>query len=358
MTQFLFFFLLTTFFPAAAPEDTEVKAPGIVFFETTIDLGKIPNTAPRDVELSFINQGNAPLKIIRIKTSCICTGAKSDKESYAPNETGIIYISFHPEDLQGPLKRTITVFTNDPKHRQVTCYLKADVQAEVRVLPRFLYVDNIQSNEVRNTTMTVSSETLKSLDITNLKSDEPFLKPVAVRKDNQHWEIQVRIDGAGVPKGKNRSIVYITFNTNSKVQEEILIQSFVTLKDPILVSPASVTLPGLFPGQPYHFELSLRTLDGTPLGIKNWKLNLKPEPASQCIEIVYSQKTGKRQKISLNIKKSCTLPDHFEGELILQTDYKKQPKVTIPIQGSLHVKNEEKLNAPQKKLANRKTVTE
>lgn len=358
MVQMLVFFLLTPFFPAAAPEDTEVKAPGIVFFETTIDIGKIPNTAPFDAELAFINQGNAPLKILRVKTSCLCTGAKPDKESYAPDETGIIYVTFHPEDLQGPLKRTITIYTNDPKHRQVKCFLKADVQAEVRVLPRFLYVDNIQSSEVRHRTMTVSSETLKSLEITNLKSDEPFLKPVAIRKDDQHWEIQIRIDGSSVPKGKNRSVVYITFNTNSKVQEEILVQSFVTLKDPILVSPANVTLPGLLPGQQYHYVHSLRTIDGTPLGIKGWKLNMKPEQASRCFEVVYSNKTERVKKISLNIKNSCILPDHFEGELTIQTDYGKQPIVIIPIQGSLQVKKEEDPNTPQKNITHKKTVIE
>jgi hypothetical protein len=75
--------------------------------------GKVSHTYP------FVNEGNAPLVILSIETSCGCTKASFDKKPVPPGGKGEIVVTYDPKRESGIFYKAIQVFTNEPVKRRM-----------------------------------------------------------------------------------------------------------------------------------------------------------------------------------------------------------------------------------------------
>ena len=92
-------------------------APSVLATPAELDLGAIPAADPVTGTLVIRNQGNAPLRIESLSTSCGCTTAEVANETIAPNSETTLRVTFDPlahAGLYGPLLRLVYVATNDP----------------------------------------------------------------------------------------------------------------------------------------------------------------------------------------------------------------------------------------------------
>ena len=82
------------------------------------------------------NFSPVPLAVIRVSTSCSCTGAKVEKEKLTAYEATKVEVSFNPAvhgddtDL-GDVTRTIYIDTDNPNFPQVTTQIIAKVIKKV-----------------------------------------------------------------------------------------------------------------------------------------------------------------------------------------------------------------------------------
>lgn len=98
--------------------DLEVKKEVIPIFslsEKDFDFGKIKQSGGK-VEHTFVLQydGQEPLKITGVPTSCACTSAKIDKTILSTGESAIITVTFDPnlhEEPEGKFFKTISILT-------------------------------------------------------------------------------------------------------------------------------------------------------------------------------------------------------------------------------------------------------
>ena len=65
-----------------------------------------------------MNKGKLPLKITRIRTSCGCTAAVTDKNILEPGESTEIHTEFDSANESGKVHRTIEVLSNDPSNEK------------------------------------------------------------------------------------------------------------------------------------------------------------------------------------------------------------------------------------------------
>ncbi|UZR93000.1 DUF1573 domain-containing protein [Chondrinema litorale] len=87
------------------------NAASLVWSTQKIDLGKIDQGKPAKVNFSFTNEGNEPLLITEVKTSCGCTVSSWPKEAIAPGESSEIAVSYNAARA-GRFNKTVRVFTN------------------------------------------------------------------------------------------------------------------------------------------------------------------------------------------------------------------------------------------------------
>jgi len=101
--------------------------PRIRFDSTTHDFGDLRSDQKTSFDWVFHNDGDAPLTILRTRSSCGCTVSVADEEPVPPGANGTIHVEFDPAGLHGEIKRSLAVNSNDPVQGAVKLTLRAHV---------------------------------------------------------------------------------------------------------------------------------------------------------------------------------------------------------------------------------------
>jgi len=91
--------------------NAQEKAAKIDFKSTTIDYGTIEKGADGLRVFEFTNNGDAPLIVSRVTSSCGCTVPKWSKDPILPGQTGEIQVKYDTNRVN-PIRKTITVISN------------------------------------------------------------------------------------------------------------------------------------------------------------------------------------------------------------------------------------------------------
>ena len=78
----------------------------------SFDFGTIQEGAVVEHNFKFKNEGEYPLILSNISSSCGCTTPEWPKEPIGPNETSSIKVRFDSKNKVGPQVKTITVYAN------------------------------------------------------------------------------------------------------------------------------------------------------------------------------------------------------------------------------------------------------
>ncbi len=104
LTAFIHFFFGLSLFAQKAT---------LTFSERIFDFGTIKATNGIVIhEFRFSNQGNGPLIIKDVKSSCGCTVVEWPKEPILPKKEGVIKASFDPRQQTGSVYKTIKITSN------------------------------------------------------------------------------------------------------------------------------------------------------------------------------------------------------------------------------------------------------
>lgn len=90
-----------------AQSDTAI----IIFDKTTHDYGTILKGADGTATFTFKNNGNMPLILSNVKSSCGCTTPYWTKEPVAPGKTGEIKVKYDTNRM-GNFQKSITISSN------------------------------------------------------------------------------------------------------------------------------------------------------------------------------------------------------------------------------------------------------
>lgn len=101
---------------AATRSDEPVQGAHMNFDQTLVDLGQIAANAPkRSVDLTFTNDGTAPVVITEARTGCSCVAATYKRGKVMPGDKGTISVTLDPAKApEGKFFRVIQIFSNSP----------------------------------------------------------------------------------------------------------------------------------------------------------------------------------------------------------------------------------------------------
>jgi hypothetical protein len=104
------------------------QKPSIKLSKYNHNFGNVKEGVILDLVVNVMNNGDSYLNISKIKSSCGCTAALMSNKNLKPNETSELKIEFDTKNLTGQIARTITLFTNDPKHPTRVLTLIANIE--------------------------------------------------------------------------------------------------------------------------------------------------------------------------------------------------------------------------------------
>jgi hypothetical protein len=146
--------------------------PKIKLDKTVHDFGQIGMTTRHNVEFTFTNAGDAPLRVLEIKPCCgtVPSGVRPGQE-YAPGESGTLKLRYAAGYYPGPVAQKVHLTTNDPEQKTVTLTLKATIMPRVACEPKRLQLFLNRSN-AGCPALTVSSLDYRPFSITGFASTQ------------------------------------------------------------------------------------------------------------------------------------------------------------------------------------------
>ncbi len=148
---------------AGATEGT----PRLELSSTEWDFGVKWYGEPCSTEITLTNAGDAPLKILNIRSTCGCTGAMPKKRELLPGETDTMSLTYNTKRAKPKVSQTITLETNDPQQRRVAIRVQGEVKHLFEATPaNRITFGKIERDEVATQTV----------ELRNNREDRVFLK--------------------------------------------------------------------------------------------------------------------------------------------------------------------------------------
>ncbi len=114
---------------ALAPAvQAQAKKPKAVFKGTSHDFGKVKQGDVVTHEFVFVNDGDAPLVVERVETTCGCTAALVTEKRIAPGKEGRIKTTFDTRGYAGRLAKYLYLVSNDAESGRRELSLVADIE--------------------------------------------------------------------------------------------------------------------------------------------------------------------------------------------------------------------------------------
>lgn len=109
------FMSFTTFDKIRASASNTIK---VSWAKETYNFGEIPQGKPVYVDFKFTNEGDEPIIVAEVNTSCGCTASDYSKEPIAPGKSSTIKVSYNAAAI-GTFTKSITVNFQDPSIKKV-----------------------------------------------------------------------------------------------------------------------------------------------------------------------------------------------------------------------------------------------
>lgn len=107
--------------------------PGIAVDATNFDFGEVVNGEIATHDFIVRNEGNAPLIVESVITTCGCTTATLEPMTIPAGESGVLHVAFdsgaHGPDLTGEIIRQVFITSNDPDQPETVFEISANVLA-------------------------------------------------------------------------------------------------------------------------------------------------------------------------------------------------------------------------------------
>ncbi len=357
--------------PTAKPKkDHETGAllqspPTIQFDEMLFDFGVIPDEGKAVHKFYFKNTGGGTLVIKNIRSSCGCTVPALKKREFAPGEGADIEVTFSPYNKRGLKVQPIHITTNDPDNPVVKIEIKALVEPRIWVEPAFLQLGQVgKSVPVTKTIKIYGRDPDFKASLVTVTNPEAITTKILGNgteeidgKTVYFTEITVTVDAKNKVGRINESI---TIRTNDQKKPRMNMSVIADVTGDLAIRPSRLWVGVLQVGQDFEKSFVVMSRSGTPFKIVNvtqrnaseteiefdiQELDSNYVPGQKKYEKQDEKQGGETKprvpSFGYTITLKGTAPAKllpFRGQVMVQTDNKDQPSLSIPFNGTIRPK--------------------
>lgn len=115
--------------PGLKPVVIAFSGPPAVYAEQRVrDVGAVETDSKVNTEFLLYNKGGQHLRITDVETTCGCTLTEMSKDVIAPGDFTRITVDLDTSIKIGPVRKKITVHSNDPERPQLDLFLVGEVK--------------------------------------------------------------------------------------------------------------------------------------------------------------------------------------------------------------------------------------
>lgn len=309
--------------------------PKAVAVEAIKDVGVVPKGDKVVHDFLIRNDGDVPLQITDVRAACGCTVVDFDK-SVAPGQTGKIHAELDTATFNGPIAKSVTVFTNDPDAAQLDLTLRAKVEPFIQAKPGYARYITVQGEEKTGTiAQTIWAPDGTSFEVTGIESPYPFLKtsfreakPEERVPDVQgkQWRIEMALSNDAAVGALADHVRIVTTHPKQKLVT-IPVSGFV--RPVIAVTPPVADFGQVELKEPLRRTFNVRNFATEPIKITSVEggmpgLKTELEPVTE----------GREYQLRLTLSPGMA-KGPLSGKLVLHTDSPKRPIIEVDLQGNV-----------------------
>jgi hypothetical protein len=213
-------FLLFAAMPALA------QALKIALEGSDYNFGRVYQGQKVEHVFHFRNTGDAPLDILKVRSSCGCTAALVSSTQIGPGEAGEVRATFDSTRFRGEVVKTVYLYSNDPV-RQVTQFtIRGQVKAEIVPDPPQLDFGLLKAGEEKVLSLKLSNQGEEEVAFPGVETTTPELKAALSDSKLDPGKTSELVVRAMPRDGKGRLSGFILVKTSSPRIPELRIPVF------------------------------------------------------------------------------------------------------------------------------------
>jgi hypothetical protein len=216
--------------------------PRITLSEEVWNFGTIWHGEKVRHDVILRNEGDAELRIHKVKASCGCTAGSARKSVLAPGESTTFELSFDSHQKTNQISTEATIFSNDPDRPQVKVFVKGYVNRELAYDPLGgCFVRTLNSTEPATARCTVTNMTLDQvMNLQVLKVNSPKFD-VSVKELEPGKKFEV-VAVAKPPFQTGRTVGTVELATGLQREQTLSLPLSVEVLEKITISPPAIML--------------------------------------------------------------------------------------------------------------------
>lgn len=329
---------------AVAQETAEgaAKGPRLSLVEPVKDFGTVAKGEKLDWAFEVKNTGTTDLEIIAAKPTCGCTVADFDK-IIKPGQIGKVHAAVDTTAFAGPINKAVTLETNDPNTPTAQVTITAVVKPYVDVYPVGYVRYNMLQGDVDKQTVTLYSDEQDPFEIVSVEVPQEWIKvnyaklegpavlPNLGRTGQNQYKFDFTVGGPDAHVGPIAEKVRIV--TNSKHQPEFWITVTGVIRPVFRVEPTAINFGEIAPSDVAATRVI--TLRSNNLKAPETFSVTKVESNVPGVSAALKPTDNKGEyMVTLQVEKNAK-PGTVDGSVTILTNDKINPKVTIPVKGTI-----------------------
>jgi hypothetical protein len=319
------------------------NSPRINFKVLQHDFGVVEEGKTVNFDFSFVNTGGKNLRITDANPDCKFVTVEKNFKEVVPGGTGYLKIYYDTKGRSGRMENTVIVRSNDPFASAVVLKLGITIEREMESVPSEIFFAMVK----KGTTSIQSVKILgrpglffKVLLVSALRNAVIITKkPRTVVESIPVQYGKTLLKGKKDLEKRNGVVLTLTLSKNlpvGKALDEIIVKTD-NEKMPEIRIPVSINIVGRVQTFPNEISLenklnkpvTLRVFPDPPQGFSITKISTL-KGLIKVIKKEVKHPDGRiRYDLSVNLEK--VLNDSAEDEIVLWTNDKEEPKVTVPV---------------------------
>jgi len=230
-----------------------------MFQETEHDFGTVPRGSKQEYAFRFRNLYKENVHVADVHSHCGCTTPSIEKDTLATHETGEIRVRFNTKSFLGERGATITVTIDEPSFAEVQLQVRGYIRSDVVFTPGTVDFGAVVAGDGGSAKLDVAYAGSNDWEIVDVRSANEFLEvelDETTRSSGQvgyHMLVHLK---PGAPAGLLQDQLAIV--TNDSGGKVLLLPVEGQITSPLTVSPASLFLGGVKPGETVKKRLVVR----------------------------------------------------------------------------------------------------
>lgn len=303
------------------------RKPDIVFESTSHEFPNPFIVGANIVKtFDFINAGNLPLEIRKIRTNCGCVATNTTAKEIPPEGIGTIQLSI--EQGAGHFRQKAYVHTNDPETPVISLEVSGVIRPVIDYPNRIYMGEQIEKGAKVTKTLTFTNNLADAVEIASHKVSDDRITvkvPTKIIPAGGSVEVEVVLSMENVGSYSESLTLYVI----GKEKTELVSRFQGRVLGGIVALPANLFLGVLSPKQVVQHTIELKTDSGQAFSL----LNIAADNFTLSTELPTENGTTHEVRLSLSVDHTQT--GLVKGTIHIQTDHPEVPQIDIPVRGVL-----------------------